>query len=452
MNLETLFGTDGIRGEANSPPLTPGPLTEIGQAFGTYWRQRKSSKTVLLGHDGRLSHDLLEAGLVAGLIGSGLNPHRVGLCSTPSLAFLCRELHVCGGIMISASHNPFEDNGIKPFRNSGQKFSSKQEKDVLSLLDDGDYRSSSGEHLGQSMLRESWLSDYVRRLTGLARSFDGHVVVDCANGGPSRIAPSVLEECTRELTVLNNEPDGTNINDGAGSLHPEVVAEAVNRLDADIGFSLDGDGDRVVAVDEGGTVADGDVLMYLLASVLEEDDKLPESGLVVTSMSNLGLRLKLEEQGLSYKVVGVGDRLVYSKLRDLDWRLGGEQSGHIIDRKWLPTGDGLYTLIAVMNGLISSDKPLSHWSESLTRFPQILHNISVDGKPPIDSLSETQARIEEVKAQLGRKGRVVVRYSGTEPVARIMLEGPDEEQLNELAVELGQIMKKELREKEGTPA
>lgn len=450
--MNVSFGTDGIRGEANKPPLSPDSLVRIAEALGVYWSDRKASDRVLLGHDGRLSHDMIQSAVSAGLMSSGLNPQFVGLCSTPSLAFLCRENSLAGGIMISASHNPFQDNGIKLFKDSGEKLREDEESQIEELIAGGSTRRSTGENLGRGFRRESWLSDYTQRISERAREFPGHVVLDCANGGASRLAPSVLEQCTRELSVLNSDPDGTNINQESGSLYPEIVAEAVREEDADLGFALDGDGDRAVAVDEQGSVTDGDVLMYLLAETYSRTGKLDGEGLVMTSMSNLGLRLGLDEAGLDYEVVGVGDRRVYAGLREVDWRIGGEQSGHVIDRHWLPTGDGLHTIISVMNALVETAQPLSHWRNEIETFPQVLHNIDVDRKPPLEDLPETQAKIESVEEELGREGRVLVRYSGTESVARIMLEGTDEGKINKYAASIGEVMKTEIHATEEEPS
>lgn len=442
--MSVSFGTDGIRGRANETPLTPGSLVVIAEALGVYWSERKASDRVLLGHDGRLSHDMIQSALASGLMSSGLNPQLVGLCSTPSLAFLSREKPVAGGIMISASHNPFHDNGIKLFKDSGEKLTEEEEGRIEELIADESSRRRTGQDLGRGIRRESWLADYTQRIAEHCRDFPGHVVLDCANGGASRLAPAVLEQCTRELTLLNADPDGTNINEESGSLHPEVVAECVREEEADLGFALDGDGDRAVAVDEEGRVTDGDVLMYLLARAYSREDELDGDGVVMTSMSNLGLRLGLEEAGLAYEVVGVGDRLVYAGLQDVGWRIGGEQSGHVIDRDWLPTGDGLNTIVSVMNALVETAQPLSHWRDEIETFPQVLHNIDVNEKPPLEELPETRTKIESVEEELGREGRVLVRYSGTEPVARIMLEGADEEKINRYAASIGEVMRKEI--------
>ncbi len=444
--MKSLFGTDGIRGTANEDPLTADFLSTLSETIGTHWKRRESYNRVLLGHDGRLSHDLLISAIAAGFMSAGLDPQLLGLCSTPSLSFLCREQDVAGGVMVSASHNPFEDNGIKLFTKSGEKLTPEEENQIEGLLDRKEAVRRTGSKIGRSMERENWLSHYVQEIADRGMEFPGHVVLDCANGGTSRLGPAVLKRCAREATIINNQPDGTNINDEAGSLHPDVIAEAVRDRGADLGFALDGDGDRVVAVDENGTLADGDQILYLLAKYYEKEGDLDGEGIVVTSMSNLGLRLILEENELAYEITDVGDRFVYSRMKEVDWRLGGEQSGHVIDRRWLPTGDGLNTMVSVMNALVATAKPLSYWSEQVERYPQILHNIDVEEKPPLETLPRTRSQIEEVENELGREGRVLVRYSGTEPVARIMLEGRQRERLQKLAAGIGEIMKEEIHE------
>lgn len=449
MTQDNLFGTDGIRGEANKSPLVPGTITRLGQSLATYWRRDSASDKVLVGHDGRLSHDLVRSALISGLVSAGVNVQDIGFCSTPSLSYLARNKRVAGGIMISASHNPYYDNGLKPINGSGEKFTESVEERIMEIFHDEDFERATREKLGQVFPRESWLSDYIEHLSARAMDFPGHVVVDCAHGGTARLAAAVLGPHCENLTVINDEPNGKNINENAGSLHPEVVAKMVKEKDADLGFALDGDGDRVVAVDETGTPTNGDVLMYMLGTVRKQRGNLNGDGIVVTSMSNLGLRLAFEDTGIDYEVVGVGDRVVFQKLAETDWNLGGEQSGHIIDRNWLPTGDGLNTLIGVMNAMIKSAKPLSHWREDVEMFPQVLHNIDVESKPPLEELSETLEEIEQTEEELGRKGRVLVRYSGTEPVARIMLEGEEEEKLNRLAAQIGETMKAELENYEG---
>lgn len=450
MSDENLFGTDGIRGEANKEPLIPRKVARVGQSLGTYWRRESTSSKVIVGHDGRLSQDLVRSALVSGLVSSGIAVQKLGFCSTPCLSYLARNNRVAGGVMISASHNPYYDNGLKPITGTGEKFTEAVEAEVMNIFESEDFTRATRGDLGQVFPRESWVSDYIEGLSDRALDFPGHVVVDCANGGTARLAAPVLAPHCEELTVINDEPTGKNINDEAGSLHPEVVAERVQEEDADLGFALDGDGDRVVAVDETGTPTNGDVLMYLLAASFKADGELDGNGLVMTSMSNLGLRLALEESNIDYEITGVGDRLVFQKLAETDWRLGGEQSGHIIDRDWLPTGDGLNTLIGVMNAMIKTAKPLSHWLDEVEMYPQVLHNIDVESKPPLKNLPETREEIESIEEELGRTGRVLVRYSGTEPVARIMLEGEDEETLNTLAGRIGETMKTELNNYEDT--
>ncbi len=445
----TLFGTDGIRGEANQEPLTPETVLEVGRALSRFLREEEPERKVLLGHDGRRSGDLLMSALSAGFLSTGTSVVRIGLCSTPALAYLTREYPLSGGVMVSASHNPFYDNGIKPFRSTGEKLRDDHEGRIEGYLTENPGtadRRAYRDEIGRITRRSAWVSHYLEALSRDREPTSLHVVVDCANGGTSPLAPPVLEAVCDDLTLIHDDPDGLNINDQAGSLHTESLVETVRETGADVGFAFDGDGDRVTAVDHRGDVVDGDVLLYLLANDFAAKDALPDDGVVITTMSNLGLRRALESEGVQYDVVGVGDRHVYRSMQEHGWRLGGEQSGHIIDREWLPTGDGLNTVLAVLEALEAGDRDLSEWSDRLDLFPQVLHNVEVPSKPSLDSLSSTRERIRDIERELGDQGRIFVRYSGTEPVARIMLEGINEESLREFAEDLGDLMQREIRE------
>jgi phosphoglucosamine mutase len=435
------FGTDGIRGMAGEEPLVPSFLVRLGQALGTRWSG--AEQPVFLGHDGRISADMLKGALATGLTSVGCDVAHLGLVSTPALSWLTDRSSVAGGLMISASHNEFSDNGVKCFQETGEKFTPEQEEDVESHLRQEAFELAKGASLGRFLDRGGELDRYVEAFEEQG-TYQGHVVVDCANGGTSEIARRVLQDRVRSLTLINHQPDGTNINENAGSLHPESLSETVRREDADVGFALDGDGDRLIAVDEEGAIVNGDVLMLMLAETFCHDD----GGMVMTVMSNLGLRKALEERGVNYEVVGVGDRNVYRRMVDRGWRIGGEQSGHIIDREWLPTGDGLRTITSVLDVLDRSGRSLAGWNDEIEVYPQVLHNIEVNQKPPLDDLSETTDEITRVENELGESGRVLVRYSGTEPVARIMLEGPDEDQLNEWAESIGRTMEREINQLE----
>lgn len=444
------FGTDGIRGEANSAPLTPEFLVRLGQALGEFWSDAKEDR-VAVGTDGRLSGDMVRESLSAGLMSRGMNVGRLGLVTTPALSYLTRENNVAGGVMISASHNVFSDNGIKCFQPTGEKFTEEQEAQVEAYLDSLPEREITGQAVGRQTQLDYQLKDY-RSTVRKTELYSGHVVVDCANGAGSKVASVVLEEHVDTLTVLNDHPSGTNINEDAGSLHPDILSETIRNEGADIGFAFDGDGDRVIAVDSSGEVINGDVLMYMLASYFSENEALPENGIVITVMSNIGLRQALERRDIQYEVVGVGDRNVYQSMNKNGWRLGGEQSGHIIDREWLPTGDGLRTLISVLETLENTEKSLSEWNREIEVFPQVLHNINVPEKPPLDTLQRSGEEIDRVENELGSDGRVLVRYSGTEPVARIMLEGPDEGKLEDYARKIGETMNEEIKSRAGETA
>ncbi|MFP4687469.1 MAG: phosphoglucosamine mutase [bacterium] len=442
-----LFGTDGIRGEVNCAPLFPEQILKVGFGLGQYWRSNVSggSDTVVIGRDSRLSGGYLENLLAAALQGSGFDVVKMGLTSTPALSYLTKKREVSGGIMISASHNPFYDNGIKPFQASGEKFTDDQERSVEKLIRGNEFEPVFREKIGTDSYRPQWNEDYINVLKAKTVNYGGHVVIDCANGSNSKIAPAVLEEMCAQLTVLNDNPDGININRGCGSLHIGELVAAVESCGADLGFAFDGDADRVLAVDEYGRVVDGDTLMYLLARQLLPRGQKAD-GLVITVMSNLGLRVALEKAGVDYSVVGVGDRQVYNEMKQKGWCLGGEQSGHIIDRNWLPTGDGLNTVVKVLALLDNEDLLLADFNDQVPEYPQVLYNIKVKSKPSLERLKKTSQLIAEIEEKLGSEGRVLVRYSGTEPLARVMLEGKSENQIKKYATEIINLLQEEIGE------
>ncbi len=445
--MPRLFGTDGVRGEVNREPLLPGTIFALGRALATYWYRVTDKRLVVLGHDGRLSADLLQNLISAALQGAGFKVANLGLCSTPALSFLTRMRETAGGIMISASHNSFYDNGIKPFSSTGEKFSETQEEEVETLLAKEDFELVYREELGRSIFAGEWLSEYREALSNRSIFYPGRILVDCANGGTSPLAPSLLEKFCNSAYFVNTEPDGTNINQDCGSLNVENLKQMVRGKDADLGFAFDGDGDRVLAIDEKGEVVDGDTLMYMLASYAREKEK-DFGGLIITVMSNYGLRSLLDEKGINYEIVDVGDRNVFHRLQENQWRLGGEQSGHIIDRDWLPTGDGLRVLVKILEILQAGDKKLYEWNQQVPEYPQVLKNFEVPSKPPLENLSNSRKMINNYEENLG-EGRILVRYSGTEPIVRVMLEGKNEEQLVEYAETIGNEIVREICELEG---
>ena len=442
--MAELFGTDGIRGEVNQGNLKPGKVLSIFRALASYWKQQAEKKAVVVGHDGRLSGSYLANLASAGVQSAGLKAARLGLCSTPALAFLTRLRPTAGGVMISASHNPFYDNGIKPFGKHGSKFTVEQEEEVEDLLAEGDFQLGQREEIGTAEDVNGWLSEYVEALSNRSVFYPGRILVDCANGGASELVPEVFEDNCNALVTVNDSPDGVNINKDCGSLNVEKLKTEVLQRDVDIGFALDGDADRLLAVDEKGAVVNGDVLMYMLAVTRANREKL--GGLVITVMSNLGLRNSLVRAGVDYQVVGVGDRQVYQRMREQGWRLGGEQSGHIIDRDWMPTGDGLHTLAAILEILANGEKDLYEWNSEVPDYPQVLLNFEVIDKPPLVQLQESSDKIEQIENKLGEEGRVLVRYSGTEPLVRVMLEGKDEAELEAYAREIGEAITAEINE------
>ncbi len=438
-----LFGTDGIRGEVNQPPLQPDFVLKIGRALGEFWNEEEASNLVLLGHDGRLSADYLQNLLAGALQSVGHEVVKIGLTSTPGLAAAVAREDTAGGIMISASHNPYYDNGIKPFQSTGEKFTDGQERRVENLFNE-DIKSAYRDEIGTTGPAKDSFQPYIDELTGgLEGSFERSVLVDCANGGCSELAPAILERVCADVTFINRSPDGKNINRNAGSLHVQKLKEKKDNLGAEVGFALDGDGDRLLAVDEEGEVVDGDSLLYMLSSYLREQNRLA-GGIVITVMSNLGLRRALDRADIDYEVVGVGDRKVYRKLVENGWVLGGEQSGHIINRSHLPTGDGLKTLVSVLELLREGEKTLAEWNGMVPEYPQVLQNFEVESKPPLEELEGATNKIKNVEEKLGREGRVLVRYSGTEPVARVMLEGKNEGRLKKFASEIGSKIVEEI--------
>lgn len=438
--MTEIFGTDGIRGEVNTPPLTPGNVVRIAQALCKFWRsiQNHEQNTIVLGNDGRHSAKLLTDALSAGILGSGFSVKNLGLCSTPALSYSCRETDCTGGIMISASHNPFYDNGLKPFLSSGEKFTPQQEKKVEKFLESKNFSRVKREKIGEYENSPDCLTAYRNALSTRNIDYTGHVVIDCANGGMSDLAPNIVSNYVNELSVISNEPTGYNINKNCGSLHSDKLANTVLKKEADVGFAFDGDGDRLIGISENGEMINGDIFLYMLAVHTKQP------GIVFTTMSNFGLRKALRNNDIDYSIVDVGDWNVYTGLMENGEQIGGEQSGHIIDQNWLPTGDGLHTLLCILEVLSESEKTLGEWADEVEIYPQVLKNIEVTQKPPLETLEVTPRKIEQMDEKLGQDGRVFVRYSGTEPVARIMLEGHDETKLENYADEICTVMDNEI--------
>lgn len=440
--MARLFGTDGVRGEANKA-LTPELAFRLGKA-GAYILGKGQEKTkIMIGKDTRISGDMLEAALTAGICSMGVDVLRVGVLPTPGIAYLTRAMGAKAGVVISASHNPYQDNGIKFFAGSGFKLPDDLEDEIekaLDLLDD--LETPVGGEIGRVIDVENAVEYYADFLKKTAPRLDGlKIVLDCANGAASEVGPKVLSELGAEVIPIFNQPDGININVHCGSTHPEALARAVLEHGADLGLACDGDADRIIAVDEKGSIVDGDFIMVICALALQEKAKLANNALTVTVMSNLGLHRALKDAGITIYETTVGDRYVMKKLLATGSVLGGEQSGHIIFLEHNTTGDGLLSGLQLLAAVKEKNKKLSELAAQMQRFPQVLLNARVNHKDKIMHDQTVKAKIEEVQSYLGEDGRILVRPSGTESLIRIMLEGPEQEELQKLAEAVLKVVK-----------
>ena len=425
MNTQ-LFGTDGIRGKANEWPITPELALRVGRAVARVLGSAESSVKVVIGRDTRISGAMLESAMVAGLISEGAEVLLTGAVPTPAVAYLTQKLECDAGVMLTASHNPFEDNGIKIFANDGYKLSDELEAQVEKMILDEELSEPSPENgLGSA----EYLTDAAASYTEFAKKAAGEkalnglkVVLDCAHGAAHAVGPKIFSDLGAEVISLGVEPDGKNINEGYGALHPEKAAALVAEHQADIGICFDGDADRVIFVDENGQVISGDRVLCLCAKALKSEGKLKDDYLVATVMSNLGLRDALAEDGIKLDVTGVGDRLVIESMRKNGYSLGGENSGHIIFAENATTGDGIMSGIEVLAIMQRSGKKLSELAACMEEYPAELVAISVSDKPPIESVSELQGAIDHAGQDMGDAGRVLVRYSGTEKKIRVLVE------------------------------
>jgi phosphoglucosamine mutase len=425
------FGTDGIRGLTNVTPMTAAMAMKVGMAAGAHFVRGDHRHRVVIGKDTRLSGYMLENALVAGFTSVGMDVVLVGPMPTPAVAMLTQSMRADLGVMISASHNPFADNGIKLFGPDGYKLSDADELAIEALID-GDVALAAAAEIGRARRVEDARGRYIHfakstfpeelRLDGLK------VVIDCANGAAYQVAPSALWELGAEIVAIGVEPNGKNINDRVGSTAPETLCETVVASGAAIGIALDGDADRLIVVDETGKVVDGDQLMALIASAWARQGKLAGGGLVTTVMSNLGLERHLAAQGLGMVRTAVGDRYVLEKMRASGYNVGGEQSGHIILSDYATTGDGLVAALQVLAELVRSRAPASEVLHRFDPLPQLLKNVRFKGGKPLDAPS-VQDVIAQAEAELEGKGRLVIRPSGTEPVIRVMAEGDDRGQV-----------------------
>lgn len=445
-----LFGTDGIRGVANEEPMTPETVVKLGRAAAYLFKTKAGRHSIVIGKDTRLHGYMLECALTSGICSMGVDVLLVGPLPTPGIAFITRSLRADAGIVISASHNPFKDNGIKFFSGEGLKLPDEMEERMEALITGREIerlRPLAAE-IGKAYRINDAAGRYIEFAKGTVPkgvSFQGvKVVVDCAHGATYKVAPTILNELGAVVIPVNIQPNGININDRCGSLYPDVVQKAVLEHRADIGISYDGDGDRAILVDETGAVVDGDHILAICALDLKRSGLLRSDTLVATVMSNIGLELCLKEVGVRMVRVPVGDRYVLEEMLRHGYNLGGEQSGHIVFLDHNTTGDGVVTALQVLSLMVKRQERLSQLRQCMTVCPQLLVNVQVMEKPDLGSIPAIQAVISDAEAQLNGSGRVLVRYSGTESVARVMVEGTDAEQVKFLARSIAEAIEKEL--------
>jgi phosphoglucosamine mutase len=428
-----LFGTDGIRGEANQYPMDGALAFSVGQALTYVLRKRNPQPKVIIGRDTRISGPMIESALAAGIMSMGATPLMVGVLPTPGIAFMTRSAQADAGIVISASHNPYQDNGIKIFSGDGFKLSDSDEETIEGLILDNNLKNkcSSASYVGRSSAlgdAERRYADFLKGTFPRELSIKGmKIVLDAANGATYRVAPDVFNEMGVRVHVIHNQPDGININDHCGSQHTHDLEKEVAAKGADLGLAFDGDGDRLIAVDEKGQRLTGDQILVICAKVMKDLGSLKNNLLVTTVMSNLGLRIASKKYGFDHHASKVGDRHVLEEMRRLGGILGGEDSGHMIFLDHHTTGDGILAAIQLISAMVRVNKPLSELAGWMDIYPQKLINIKVKSKPEISTVPEIVEVIVQVEDDLGEHGRVLVRYSGTENLCRVMVEGPTEE-------------------------
>jgi len=446
-----LFGTDGVRGVANKE-LTPELAFNLGKAGAYVLKKENDKPIVVIGKDTRVSGDMLESALTAGILAVGGNVIKVGVISTPAVAYLAKYYNADAGIVISASHNTFEYNGIKFFNGEGYKLDDlleeKIEDIIISSIDVNSH--ITGDKIGKCLEAEEDAVDlYVKHLLETVDyRLDGmKIVLDCANGASYITAEKVYKVLGADVTVIGNDPNGININDGCGSTHPEMLSAKVKELGADIGLAFDGDADRLIVVDETGEVVDGDRVIAICARMLKAQGRLAENKVTVTVMSNIGFHKAMKESEIDVDVTAVGDRYVLESMLETGSIIGGEQSGHIIFKEYTTTGDGVLSSLQFMKAVLSSGKKLSEMAAEIEIFPQVLVNAKInnDFKKTYMKVPEIAKAIEEMEAEMAGNGRVLIRPSGTEPLVRVMLEGDDINQLDRLAHELADLIEEKCK-------
>lgn len=441
------FGTDGVRGVANSE-LTPELAFKLGRFGGYVLSKNSQNLKVLIGRDTRISGEMLEYALIAGLLSIGADVMKLGVISTPGVSYLTKSTNATCGVMISASHNPFQDNGIKFFGSDGFKLTDEQEAEIEALLDVevDPIERVTGERIGVA-------TDYVegahKYLEFLKETITGDlkglkIALDCANGASSGLARYLFADLDADVVVMAAKPDGRNINENCGSTHPEALAKFVVEQGADVGLAFDGDADRVIAVDEKGNIVDGDKILYICGKYMKSQGKLKDNTVVSTVMSNLGYYKALESKGINSKQTAVGDRYVVEEMKNGNFNLGGEQSGHIIFMDYNTTGDGMLCGLQLINVMKKENKVLSVLADEMKVFPQKLINVRVTDKNNVTSNEKVATIISQVEQEMNGNGRVLVRPSGTEPLVRVMVEAPEEGLCNDYVNRIVDVVKSEM--------
>ena len=447
--MRKYFGTDGIRGIAGES-LTADLSFKVGKALGKLLTEKKEHPKVVIGRDTRISCDMIEQALTAGLTSTGVNVMTVGTIPTPAIAYLTKTIETDSGIMISASHNPYQDNGIKIFGPDGFKLTDEQELEIESLIDNSEkIKNASFEKIGKvyggNELTQKYIQHIKQSITGDLS--DIKIALDCANGATTGVAPFIFGDLEADIETIGCQPNGVNINDNVGSTKIETISEFVKENNVDVGFAFDGDGDRVLAVDAKGNIVDGDKIMFILAKHLKEQGELKDNMVVSTVMSNIGFYKAIEENGLQSIKTAVGDRYVVEEMRKNDYSLGGEQSGHIVLMNYATTGDGILTAVKLANIIKTSGKSLEELASEVSIYPQKLVNIKVIDKKTAMEDSEILSECEKVEKELEGNGRILLRASGTENLIRVMVEASSDELTDKYCEQVAKIVREKFEVK-----
>lgn len=446
--MAQLFGTDGVRGVANMSPMTAEMALAIGRAAAHVCKRHEKRRRIVIGKDTRLSGYMIESALTAGICSMGVDVLLIGPMPTPGIAFITQSMRADAGIVISASHNPYQDNGIKIFSRDGYKLSNELENEIETLISTGkidDIRPTADE-IGKAYRIDDAVGRYIEfcknTLPADLTLDDLKIVIDCANGATYKAAPIVFSELGAQVIAIHNEPDGTNINAECGSQFTRDIREKVRETSADVGLAFDGDGDRIIAIDEKGNELNGDYILVICAKFMKECGLLANDLVVITPMTNLGARMALDNLNIGYEEADVGDKNVLKLMKKNGALLGGEQSGHIIVLNQHTTGDGIISALQFLAVIKQSGQKLSELASIVKETPQKLINVEVGDKPSLENFQPLQNAIRDAQAELGKNGRVLIRYSGTQPICRVMVEGPNNELTNRLVENLAETVRK----------